>query len=83
MHSSKLRWPGHLTSTCPADLEGRLRKAPGMRGVQSFEASSTGLRPLRIETWGHLVFLNFGEAGKPVKPVGSSWMVTGWITISY
>lgn len=40
-----------------------------MRGVQDFEASSYGLRPLCLETWGHLVFLNFGKAGKPVMPV--------------
>ena len=54
-----------LHTGCPADLEGRLRKAPGMKGVQNFEASAFGLRPLRLETWGHLIFLNFGKAGKP------------------
>lgn len=44
-------------------LDGRLRKAPDMRGAQDFQASAFSLAPLRLETWGHLIFLNFGAAG--------------------
>jgi choline monooxygenase len=45
-------------------LDGRLRRAPDMRGAQDFQASTFSLAPLRLETWGHLIFVNFGTAAR-------------------
>ena len=36
-----------------------------MKGAQNFQASDVALAPLRMETWGHLIFLNFGASGMP------------------
>ena len=32
---------------------------------RGFQASDLALAPLRMKTWGHLIFLNFGAAGMP------------------
>lgn len=45
-------------------LDGRLRKAPEMRGVQNFQAADYGLQRIRVATWGHLIFLNFDGKGE-------------------
>ncbi|EIE20824.1 choline monooxygenase, partial [Coccomyxa subellipsoidea C-169] len=50
--------------TCPYHgwtygLDGRLRRAPHMRGIENFRAADYGLRQLRMRTWGHFIFLNF------------------------
>ncbi len=55
--------------TCPYHgwtyrLDGTLAAAPAMKQTLGFEAAQHGLRPIRLETWQDLVFLNF-DAGAP------------------
>ncbi len=45
-----------------ADLKGCLVKATRMRGIQGFKPRDNNLFPLRVDTWGPLVFLNLGDA---------------------
>lgn len=45
-------------------LEGQLRRAQGMQGVQGFGPGENGLVPLRMETWCGFVFVNF-DPGSP------------------
>lgn len=45
-------------------LDGRLRRAPQVRGIQEFDAADYGLKPIQLETWGHFVFLKFSEGGE-------------------
>lgn len=35
-----------------------------MRGIQNFQAADYGLQPIRMEMWGHFLFLNFNSNGK-------------------
>ena len=44
-------------------LDGRLRRAPEMEGVQWFEPSNVSLPPLRVEEWPPLVFVNLSASG--------------------
>ena len=59
--------------TCPYhswtySLAGELVGVPGMEGVKGFDAAQLGLRPLRVEAWGGLVFVNFDPQAKPLLP---------------
>lgn len=40
-----------------ADLQGRLRKATRLKGIEGFKAAEAGLRPMRAETWGPFIFI--------------------------
>lgn len=40
-------------------LDGRLIGAPGMKGARNFNTSDFPLLPVRLETWGGFVFVNF------------------------
>ncbi|CAL8467964.1 g7502 [Coccomyxa elongata] len=64
--------------TCPYHgwtygLDGRLRKAPEMRGVQNFQAADYGLQRIRVATWGHLIFLNFDGKGDVTLEAQLGW----------
>jgi len=49
----------------PTDTRGRLVKATRLKGIQDFKASSYGLHPIAVDTWGHFVFLHLqGGAGR-------------------
>ena len=53
------------TFTCPYhawefDTLGRLRKAVKMKGIKDFRPKDYGLKPIRCDTLGHLVMLDFG-----------------------
>ncbi len=39
-------------------LNGELRGAPGMEGVEGFDKSEYGLIPVRLETWGGFIFVS-------------------------
>jgi choline monooxygenase len=45
-------------------LDGRLIGTPDVDGMEFFDRSEFGLVPLRLETWGPFVFVNF-DAGAP------------------
>lgn len=40
-------------------LNGELRAAPGMEGVENFSKEDYGLRQVRLEQWGGFIFVNF------------------------
>lgn len=52
------------------DLEGRLRKAPGLTDAKGFDPAGFGLMPVRVETWNGLVFVCLDEAA----PVLAAWL---------
>jgi choline monooxygenase len=61
-----LEGEGHCAShiACPYHswsyaLDGRLVAAPGMQGVKNFELKEYGLAPVRRESWGGFLFINF------------------------
>lgn len=43
--------------------DGRLAKAPRLRGIKNFRAADYGLTPIRLQQLGPLVFLNVGGGG--------------------
>jgi choline monooxygenase len=52
-------------------LDGALRTAPEMDGVERFEANDFGLVPVRCEAWSGLIFVNLDPRAKPLaKSVG-------------
>lgn len=59
----------------PAGLDGRLRRAPHMRGVENFQAADYGLKQIQMEIWGHFVFLNFDSNGKWSSQTGSRLII--------
>ncbi len=48
------------------ELDGRLRSAPRSQGEDDFDASSLGLHPFAIDTWGPFIFVNPGPAPAPL-----------------
>ena len=51
-------------------LNGELRAAPGMDGVEDFSKTNYGLRQLRLEEWGGFLFINFSRN----SPSLSEWL---------
>ena len=49
-------------------LDGRLKSAPRMAGVLDFDRDAMSLRPLRVEVWGHWVFVNGDAEAPPLAP---------------
>lgn len=49
------------------DLDGSLRAAPRSERECSFDTSGIGLRPLRLETWGPLMFVNLDIEAEPLS----------------
>ncbi|MGH8139891.1 MAG: aromatic ring-hydroxylating oxygenase subunit alpha [Steroidobacteraceae bacterium] len=50
------------------DLQGKLRAAPQMPGVQTFARTEVALPQLRVEVWQGIVFVNFDAAAAPLAP---------------
>lgn len=48
------------------DLEGRLCRAPRMAGIDDFEREAMSLKPMALETWGPLVFINGDPDAAPL-----------------
>src|SRR5437660_4377982 len=47
-------------------LDGRLIGTPDVDGVEFFDRSSMGMVPLRCETWGQFIFVNFDLQAEPL-----------------
>lgn len=48
-------------------LDGRLRGARGLEGMQDFEPARYGLHQFRLETWGGFIFVNFHSDTEPLS----------------
>ena len=57
----------------PADLQGRLRKATRLKGIEGFKAAEMGLRPMHVQTWGAFVFVAHNPGGRTLE----SWLGEG------
>jgi choline monooxygenase len=49
------------------DIDGRLAAAPGMNGIKNFDRKDYNLVPVRLETWGGFVFINFDSDSPPLS----------------
>jgi choline monooxygenase len=47
-------------------LDGRLIGTPDVEGVEFFDRSTMGMFPLRLETWGQFIFVNFDTDAEPL-----------------
>ncbi len=64
----RIRCPYHAWSY---DLDGALRAAPHMDGVENFDPSCIGLAPVRLSTLGGLLLVDLGgDAPDPAEHVG-------------
>jgi Rieske 2Fe-2S family protein len=64
----RLRCPYHAWSY---DLDGALRAAPHMDGVEGFDRSCIGLAPVRLSTLGGLLLVDLsGDAPDPAEHIG-------------
>jgi hypothetical protein len=54
------------------DLQGRLRKAPRVKGIKGFKASEWGLKPIELDTFGPFIFLWFGGSSSSSDSSSSS-----------
>src|SRR5512133_2452541 len=50
-------------------LDGTLRRAPEMQGVQRFDPDSMHLVPVQVASWGPLVFVNVDGKAPPLTEV--------------
>ena len=59
MHSHTLASRIVLSNWWPAQaaLDGRLKKAPRLKGIEGFRAADNGLVAMEVDTWGQLVFV--------------------------
>jgi choline monooxygenase len=48
-------------------LDGKLIGTPDVEGVEFFDRTTMGMVPLRLETWGDLIFLNFDKDAVPLS----------------
>src|SRR6266481_2596253 len=47
-------------------LDGRLIGTPDVEGVEFFDHSTMGMVPVRLETWGKFIFVNFDLKAEPL-----------------
>src|ERR1700689_3960789 len=47
-------------------LDGCLRGAPNVQGIQGFRKSEHGLKPVRVEVFASFVFINLDREAKPI-----------------
>ncbi|HLK04995.1 MAG TPA: SRPBCC family protein [Candidatus Acidoferrum sp.] len=50
-------------------LEGKLIGTPDVDGIEFFDRSTMGMVPLRLDTWGDLIFVNFDSNAEPLATV--------------
>jgi len=50
-------------------LDGKLIGTPDIDGVEFFDRSTMGMVPLRLDTWGDLIFVNFDNNAEPLATV--------------
>ncbi len=69
------------------DVDGRLRKAPRMAGVEDFDREVMSLKPMRIEQWGPWIFVNGDMDAQPLAerlaPLGALLDRGGWEKLKY
>ncbi len=58
--------------TCPYhawaySLAGQLVATPGMEGIRNFDKKEWGLTPVRLESWGGFVFVNFSRSAPDLR----------------
>jgi choline monooxygenase len=58
--------------TCPYhawaySLSGQLVATPGMENILNFDKKEWGLTPVRLESWGGLVFISFSSSGPDLR----------------
>jgi len=63
--------PGRTTLQCPYhgwtfNLDGSLRGAPRSDRETNFDKSALGLVPVRVDTWGPLIFVNLDQDAAPL-----------------
>jgi len=49
-------------------LDGRLKSAPRMAGIEDFDRQAMSLVPLAVETWGPWVFIHADAGAPPLRP---------------
>ena len=54
---------------CTYTLEGKLIGTPDVDGIEFFDRSTMGMVPLRLDTWGDLIFVNFDNNAEPLATV--------------
>ena len=62
------------------DLRGRFRGckvAHGLAGIRDFSPETSSLKPLKVDTWGPLVFLYWGDAEADAPPSVSQFLGDG------
>lgn len=69
------------------DLDGRLRSAPRMAGIQNFDRADMSLRPLPVEAWGPWIFISFRADAPPLAqglgPLTARLNATDWAALDY
>jgi len=50
-------------------LEGKLIGTPDVDGVEFFDRSTMGMVPLRLDTWGDLIFVNFDQNAESLATI--------------
>ncbi|MFI5059755.1 MAG: aromatic ring-hydroxylating dioxygenase subunit alpha [Candidatus Acidiferrales bacterium] len=48
-------------------LDGRLIGTPEVEGVEFFDRGTMGMFPLRLESWGQFLFVNFDQGAEPLS----------------
>jgi choline monooxygenase len=51
------------------DLDGALKGIPEFEGVQQFDASCFGLKPIQVQLWQGLIFVNLSQSPVPFETV--------------
>ena len=66
-----------ISTWCVADLQGRLRKATRLKGIENFRAAEMGLQPMHVQTWGAFVFIAHDSGGRTLD----AWLGEGGVAL--
>ena len=68
-------------------LDGTLKSAPRMAGIQDFDRAAMSLPPIQVEVWGPWVFVNFDLAAtallERVPELDGKLQASGWDRLTY
>ena len=69
------------------DLDGRLRKAPRMAGIEDFDRKAMGLPPLAVDSWGPWVMICRDDSAAPLSATATALSeeldAGGWTELAY
>ncbi len=68
------------------DLDGRLRQAPRMAGVEGFAREQMSLVPLASASWGHWLWIRRGRGtplAEQIEPLGAELDAGGWTALTF